>query len=57
MKDYIGTPLYLRDLKEELQEDMKKNILRKRPDLKAHMDTCGDIAIGEYYRSEDQYAD
>jgi len=54
--EYKGTPLYLRDLKDSLQDDIKRALLKKRPDLEAHLDSEGDIAVGEYYRYEDYHS-
>ena len=49
--------LYIRDLKPSLQEEIKKSLLAKRPDLKEAIENEDDVTIGEIFnKPEDYYA-
>lgn len=45
--------LYLRDLRNELREDIEKIIRSQRPDLANDMEFGDDILIGEIFKAKD----
>lgn len=43
--------LYVRDLKENLQEEVERDIRKNRPDLVAALEDGQDILIGDIYKA------